>query len=284
MPSNACSVARRSIRLSGVFAVLMALALGLVASGVPAGAQGLSVTGFSPIAAAPGEGVTLMGSGFASDPADHFAFVLGPPGQGALLEPVSTLPGTLQTVLGPSAATFEGPIFLWRGRRHSLPRILIGGERGAWQVHFAGYFVPTEAAISAKPFRVDDTTPHTGVGTPGISDITLEVEPNLGRHPDMIDLVVMIDGGGCGANSKPGGTPLQESSALPCRAFQLQLENIDPVAVSNPGATARDLALVLQSTFGPVGLVAIANGPWVHISWSRLSIVENAFGVLRFGH
>lgn len=279
------SAVRRPSRRSGVFAASFTLALGLVLPAGLAPAQGLSLSGFSPAGAAPGELVTLTGSGFASDPADHFTFVLGPPGHGVLLEPLEALPGTLQAWLGPSASTFEGPVCLWLGRRHVLPGSLIGGETGAWKVHLAEFFVPAEAAAAPKTFRVEDTTPRTRFGTLDENELVVVVERDSAVDPTRIDLVVMIDGGGCGGNTKPGGvTPLQKAPALPGRAFHLRLENIDPIQVADPGALARDLALVLQSTFGAVGLVATAEGSTVHIAWSRLDTVENAFGVLHFEH
>lgn len=284
------SAVRRPSRRSGGFAALFTLALGLVLPAGLARAQGLNLSGFSPAVAAPAEPVTLFGSGFAADPAEHFAFVLGPAGQGVLLEPVSTLPGELEVRLGPAATTFDGAVHLWRGQRHLLPVALIGGEEGAWKVHLAEFFVPTEATVASKPLQVDATTLLAGSAALETGGIEVEVEPEgEPRRPIWIDLGVTIDGGSCGsAIGSGGGTPplqketRQKGPALPCRAVHLRVENIDRVESSEPGALARDLALILRSTFGPVGLVATAEGPWVRISWSRISTVPNGFAVLRF--
>ena len=279
------AVFRRWIRRPAACAGLATLALCLLASGESLGAQGLSISGFSPAGASPGELFTLTGSGFSSEPADHLAFVLGAWGSGSLLEPVSSSPGSLRLLLGPAASRFEGPICLWRGRRHHLPGALVAGESGTWLVHHAEVFVPSEAAASFKPFQVEEPSPLTHGGVIEVDDVVIKVEPDSGLlGPLKIDLVVMIDGGTCGPGTKPAGAaPLHGAMALPARAFQLRLENVDPRGPADAEALARDLALVLRSTFGALGLSAKAEESELHLSWSRLVHVENAVGVLSFG-
>lgn len=279
---------RRWIRRPTACAGLATLALCGLGSGEKLWAQGLafsgfSVSGYSPAGAAPGESITLTGSGFSSVPADHLGFVLGAWGSGSILEPASSSPGSMQVILGPSASRFDGPICLWRGRRHFLPAALVAGESGAWLVHHAELFVPSEATAALKPFLVEEPTPQTQGGVIEIDQVVIKVEPDSGLlGPLKIDLVVMIDGGGCGP--KPGtAVPLHGGMALPARAFHLRLENIDPRGPADAEALARDLALVLRSTFGALGLSAKADESALHLSWSRLTQVENALGVLRFG-
>lgn len=276
---------RRWISRPALCAGLATLALCRLASGETVWAQGLAVAGFSPAGGAPGESITLTGSGFSSEPADHLAFVLGGWGSGSLLEPVSSSPGSMKLLLGPSASRFAGPICLWRGRRHFLPGALVAGESGVWLVHRAEYFVPSEAAVTFKPFLVADSTPQTHGADIDLDGVVLRVAPDSGLlFPLKIDLVVMIDGGTCGPGGKPGSAaPLHGGMALEARAFHLRIENIDPLEPSDAGALARDLALVLRSTFGALGLSAKADESALHISWSRLAKVENALAVLRFG-
>lgn len=278
---------RRWIRRPAAWAGLATLALGWLGSGEALRAQGLAVSGFSPAGAAPGESITLTGSGFSTEPADHLAFVLGAWGSGLLLEPASSSPGSMQILLGPSASRFEGSICLWRGRRHVLPGALVAGESGVWLVHRAELFVPSEAAAAAKPFLVAEATPHTHGGVVERGEVVIEVRPDSGpvdSGSTKIDLVVMIDGGSCGPGIKPGGeTAAHGGMALEARAFHLRIENVDRLEPADAGALARDLALVLRSTFGALGLSARAEGPALHLSWSRLARVENGLGVLRFG-
>lgn len=275
---------RRWIRRPA-WAGLAMLALCWLGSGETLRAQDLAVSGFSPAGAAPGESITLTGSGFSSEPADHLAFVLGGWGSGVLLEPAASSPRSMQILLGPSASRLEGPICLWRGRRHVLPGALVPGESGTWLVHRAEYFVPSEAAATFKPFFVEESTPHTHGATLELGDVVIDLDPDSGPlDPTKIDLVVMIDGGTCGPGTRPAGEiPLHGGMAPEARAFRLRLENIDPREPSEAGALARDLALVLRSTFGALGLSARADASALRISWPRFGRVENALGVLRFG-
>ena len=250
---------------------------------LPAGtlrAQGLSVTGYSPTHATSGSTVGLTGSGFGA-PEEHFAYVLGPPGAGAQLELVAASATAFKAVLGLSAVPFAGPVCLWRGRRHVLPGALIAGESGAFLVR-AEIFVPQAAAVAPKSFGVDSSSPETRFATIEGTDVVIEVDQGpLPANPNWIDLVVMIDGGGRGSGTDPGvAVPLESGAALPARAFRLSLENIDPAAAADAGALARDLAQVLRSTFGALGLVASAEGAAVRLSWSRLDEVQSAFAVL----
>jgi hypothetical protein len=274
---------RRSIRRPAACAGFATLAFCPLASGAMLGAQSLAISGFSPTGAAPGESVTLTGSGFSSDPEDHLAFVLGAWGSGSLLEPASSSPGSMQVLLGPSASRFAGPICLWRGRNHVLPGTLVAGESGTWLVHHAEFFVPSEAVTTLKPFLVEGPTPQTHDATTEDDEVVFRIVPDSGLlGPLKIDLAVMIDGGTCGPGGKPGSlAPFHGGLALPARAFHLRLENIDPLGPPDAGALARDLALVLRSTFGALGLSAKADESALHISWPRLSQVENAVGVLR---
>jgi hypothetical protein len=270
---------RRSIRRPAACAGFATLSLCTLVSGETLEAQSLAIAGFSPAGAAPGESVTLTGSGFSSDPADHLAFVLGAPGSGLLLEPASSSPGSMELLVGPSASRFEGPICLWRGRNHVLPGALVAGESGTWHVLRAEFFVPSEAVTTFKPFLVEEPTPQTHDATTEDDEVVLRINPDSGMvGPLKIDLAVMIDGGGCGP--KPG-FPLHGGTALPARAFRLRVENIDPRGPSDAEALARDLALVLRSTFGALGLSAKADELALHISWPRLHQVKNALGVLR---
>ncbi len=275
---------RRWIRRPAAWAFLATLALGAFGSGEAVGAQGLAVSGFSPGGAAPGASMTLTGSGFSSDPADHLAFVLGTWGSGLVLEPASISPVSMRMLVGPSASRFEGPICLWRGRRHVLPGALVAGESGTWLVHRAEYFVPSEAVTSLKYFRVEEPTPQTHGARIERGDVVLDVEPDWDPlNSTKIDLVVMIDGGTCGPGVKPAGdTPLHGGTGPQARALRLRLENIDPREPSDAKALARDLALALRSTFGALGLAAEADESALHISWSRLARAENALGVLHF--
>jgi hypothetical protein len=190
----------------------------------------------------------------------------------------------MQVRLGPSASRFEGSVCLWRGRRHFLPGALVAGESGTWLVQRPEFFVPSEAAAALEPFLVEESTPQTHGAVIGRGGVVIEVRPDSGPSSTRIDLAVMIDGGSCGPGIKPGvDTPLQGGMAPEARAFHLRLENIDPLELADAGALVRDLALVLRSTFGALGLAARAEGLELHISWSRLARVENGLGVLRFG-
>lgn len=279
------SALRRWIRRRALVAGLLTLACCRLGSGEAASAQSLALSGFSPLGAAPGEKVTLTGSGFSSAPADHLAFVLGEPGCGSWLEPASSSPGSMAVVLGAAASRFEGPVCLWSGRRHLLPGAVVAGESGAWLVHLAEYFVPSEAAASFKPFLVEEATPPTRCARLESGDLLLSVETDSGPvHPTSIDLVVMIDGGSCGPGGRPGGEALYLGGpALEARAFHLLVENIDPIGPAEADALARDLALVLRSSFGALGLDATADAAELRLAWPRLAKVENAVGVLRFG-
>jgi len=278
---------RRFLRRPAAWAGLATLALGGLAFGETLSAQGLALSGFSPAGAAPGEPIVLAGSGFSAAPADHLAFVLGAAGSGSQLEPVASSRGSLQALLGPSASRFDGPVCLWRGRLHLLPGALVAGESGAWLVRRAELFVPTEAAVSSKTFLVEEPTPHTHGAVVERGEVVVEVRPDAGpggSATTKIDLVVMIDGGTCGPGIRPGGDAAALGGMAPeARALHLRLENVDPLEPWDAEALARDLALVLRSTFGAVGLSARAEESALYVSWPRLGPVENALGVLRFG-
>lgn len=259
---------------------------------VSVGAQEPELEDYWPTSGPPETPVTLYGSGFAADFNDHWAFVYSPvSGLGAVLQPTGGTTSSWTGNLGPSADTFSGSLVFWAGNRFVLPGGVHVGETGVYLVQRAEWFVRTEVWDLPPPgtFTLTAPSPHTVSSELDDDTVVIEVpEPLLGRPKfEPIDLSVTIDGGQ--APSAPVGGSGQNSVFVlksaaplpPARAFYLLMQNLEP-KVTTAEAFARDLELVVEATFGALGVEVEVIGTEVHISWTGAPSVESAFAVLRW--
>lgn len=251
-------------------------------------AQVPEVADYWPTSGPPGTPVTLYGSGFAADFNDHWAFVYSPiSGLGAVLQPTGGTTSSWSGNLGPAADVFSGSLVFWAGNRFVLPGGVHVGETGVYLVQQAEWFVRTEVLDLPPPGTFTLTAPSLHTVSSELDDdtVVIEVPAPLPKF-EPIDLSVTIDGGL--APNTPGGSGQSSVFALksaaplpPARAFYLLMQNLEPKVITAE-AFARDLELVVEATFGALGVEVEVIGAEVHFSWTGAPTVESAFAVLRW--
>lgn len=255
--------------------------------GPAAWAQEPEVDDVSPTSGSPGTLVTLYGDGFAADFTDHWAFVHSPAADlGVVLEPTSGTTNTWSGILGPAGGVFTGSLVFWAGNRSALPAGVYVGESGVYLVQRAEWFVRSEVLEIPLPgtFTVTAPTSNTVTSEQDDDTVVLEVPPVI--RLDWIDLSVTIDGGQTPSPVGPIGSNsvLTFKTAGPVpegRAFRLLLQNLEPKPTTAE-ALARDLEVVVEATFGVLGVEVEVLGAEVRISWTGAPAAEDAFGVLRW--
>ena len=282
-PSYPCS--RVQVRASW-FRWLGAAALWLVITTSSVIAQPMTVSGFSPSNGAEDTLVNVTGTGFATDPADQWAFVHDPlAGLGVVIDPLAGNETSWTGVLGPAPGPFTGTLTLWKGIRWELPTVVIAGESGAYLVRRADWFVRWQSADGPGTFTVNQSSG----GTIGAINEAFAVAVDFSSFvsPDRIDLNVVIDGGSDN-NTGGGGEDLQQrlkrqrnGGADPARALRLEIHNVEPVTAT-PEAVARDVGTMLTRIYGAFGLRTSVQGAKLYIQWKGAPQIHKGFAVLRW--
>ena len=265
--------APRGLSSIGGLAAVLALVL------LPAAAQGqLTLTSFDPTIASPGTSIALDGSGFVADPEAHAAFVIDPLSDaGTLIDIGSATPARLDGVLGPVSEPFIGRVRASVGTCWTLPGGLHRGQWATYLVRQGQWFVPSAVAEAPGEMVVSDPSPSSLSAVRAVHSLVISFEdwPNGTDGPDCgIDLDILVDGGtGTGSGDDPAGGPT-------FRIFSTGIGIVEQHMAYEPAVLVSDLAPILESTYGALGLHFTAEGTDLHVTWDGAPVLDEGFAVL----
>lgn len=238
-------------------------------------AEAQTIGSFSPTSGGPGSSVTISGSGFPTSTAAMVAFVYDDlSGSGATFELQSASATQLAGVLGPSQGLFTGEVVLWTGQRYTLPPQLYKGIAATYLVQRAEWFVPSHSVAAPGTYSVTGTSPTLQAARMG-NKIVVHVEDPDGPEQG-IGLDILVGGGGGG-----GGDEQPPGDGGSARRITITVEWIEAQASLTAADLATDLAMVLEATYGPLGLHTVAVGSDLELTWDGAPILD--FG-LAVGH
>ncbi|MEM1177922.1 MAG: hypothetical protein AAGM22_06245 [Acidobacteriota bacterium] len=252
------------------------LMLGGLLAGSSVDAQPLFVSSFTPTAGDEGTQVDIFGGVFTANPDDLGVFIHDGADLGVVLDGVQSTPSQWTGTLGPSADTFYGEVFVWRGQLYAqAPGVYAGSSGAAYWIDRAEWFVkrPTSAGATGPGlFHVESGSSGTVGGL--LSQHMLEVDFSLlhgfGGGELRIDLDVMIDGGSSDNNGNTGNGE--------GRMMEFGMTLVEGHLFS-PKQLATDTAGALEARFGAFGLTTEVNGTVLRIGFDRFQIA-NGFAVL----
>lgn len=250
--------------------------LGLLSARLSAASEEEVVTSFSPSFGDSGASITIEGPGVPADPEAHIAFVRDDlSGLGALIEIQTASATSLGGVLGVSPSPFLGELTLWTGVRYELPGGLYQGVGATYLVERATWFVAESTTGTLGFFDATEGCEAAVGSSYGSGKIVIDFNDLPPARIDSgIDLDILVDGGSTSGGGPVGGGG-SDSIGRILRAGIRWLEVQD----RSPAVLAADLAEVLQSTYGAVGIRASAVGTQLWIEWRGVGESKGGFAV-----
>ena len=318
MMSIRCLGTKRNLLPHARFQVAPALVgLGLVVlcSGA-SGQQSIDVFTVVPLVAEPGDTVTITGQGLQGSPDDYFAW-LRTADAAIVLETVTTGSNNgienLETVLETAAVAGAGQLEVWRGRTHAMPDLTVWSQGRLLTGSDTRLFI-AEAVASGPSLTVVNPSPETLDGPFDGEWISVDLAESSPSQIAYIRLTVIIESEkGCNqASAAPfrspaGVSPRPSADDTSAASRRARGRAVAPTSAATSDATlgpswaaqtmlrpdaafadaeelAAALATWLNEQFGPLGLLASAEGSVVTIcNVGCLRFASAALSIVRGG-